>query len=213
MSFQSFLVNSGYLMLFINTILYFKSYRKFSVAFKILTCYLLLNCIIQFYGSYLASLKENNLFLMHYYINIQFVLLSIFFLNSFKNKILKKITFYNIFLILLILAFIIHNSENYYYTFNIPEIVLLNVPLIIYSFIYFIEKLDATSKKYIYFNAGFFVYLTCSTLLFSAGNIKSEIKNLLWLFNQSLYIVFQLLIFIEWYKNFRKKEKTDNLNT
>ena len=103
------------------------------------------------------------------------------------------------------MIYIIYNTENYYYSFNLPEIVLLNIPLLIYSFIFLINKIDSKDKCFIYFNSGFFIYAACSTLLFCAGDITSELKTYLWSLNQLLYILFQFLIFIEWYKNFRKK--------
>ncbi|WP_435683861.1 hypothetical protein [Polaribacter sp.] len=45
----------------------------------------------------------------------------------------------------------------------------------------------------------------CSTLIFTLGNIGSrELKFYVWQFNSILYLIFQIMIFVEWYKNFRK---------
>ena len=128
-----------------------------------------------------------------------------FFMNLFSLKKLKRIILYFIYIILAIIVLIIINTEKYYYQFVISEIIILTVPLIIYSFIYFIKKIDSKDKRFIYFNSGFFIYLTCSTLLFSAGNIESDLKYLLWNVNTTLYAIFQLLILLEWYKDFIKQ--------
>jgi hypothetical protein len=66
------------------------------------------------------------------------------------------------------------------------------------------EELD---KKYFYIISGLFIYLIGSTLLFSTGNIKlfTPIKKIVWLINSTLFIVFHILVFIEWYTHFRWK--------
>jgi hypothetical protein len=92
-----------------------------------------------------------------------------------------------------------------YYRFNIFEIILTSVPLIVYCLLFFIQRIDGEKRKFIYITSGFFLYILCSTLLFTTGNISSEIKNFIWYTNAILYIVYQVLIFVEWYKHFRKK--------
>ncbi|WP_157578333.1 hypothetical protein [Polaribacter reichenbachii] len=93
-----------------------------------------------------------------------------------------------------------------YVKWNEIEIVITSLPLLIYSFLFFIKKIDnSKNKKYIYFNSGFFVYTLCSTLIFILGNIGGrELKLFVWDANQFLYLLFQILIFVEWFKNFRK---------
>jgi hypothetical protein len=93
-----------------------------------------------------------------------------------------------------------------YEEWNIIEIATTSIPLLMYSFYFFIKKIDDnTYKKYIYFNSGFFVYTLCSTLIFILGNIGSrELKLFVWNINTFLYLMFQIMIFVEWYKNFRK---------
>jgi len=118
----------------------------------------------------------------------------------------KKIITFGLFIVLISLGiyYIIYPSN--YYKFNIFEIIITSVPLLVYSFFFFIQKIEDADKKYIYIVSGFFLYLLCSTLLFTTGNIKAEIKKIIWHTNAILYMVYQVLIFIEWYKNFRKKE-------
>lgn len=99
----------------------------------------------------------------------------------------------------------------YFLQWNVFEITITSIPLLIYSFLFFTQNIDIKSTRYfIYFNSGLFIYLLSSTLLFTLGNIGLEdsairpIKLIVWKFNSILYIIFQVLIFIEWYKNFRK---------
>jgi hypothetical protein len=92
-----------------------------------------------------------------------------------------------------------------YYKFNAFEIVITSLPLMAYSFLFFIQKMEGSDRKFIYIISGFFLYILCSTLLFTVGNIESRIIKLIWYSNTVLYIIYQVLIFIEWYKNFREK--------
>ncbi|TVZ56586.1 hypothetical protein OD91_1877 [Lutibacter sp. Hel_I_33_5] len=203
--------NIGYIILAINCIVYLKNYRIKLKPYKLVLLYLLSTLIIQYYSAYLSSFKANNLFLSHYYFIEQFILLSLFYRSVLKNMLLKKLI--SILLVLIVLSFIIYYYYNtsYYYKFNIVEIITTNIPLIFYSFYFIIESLNNTNKKFIYINSGFFIYLFCSTLLFSCGIIDAikEVKIWLWLFNNILYILLQILIFIEWYKNFRNPSKVN----
>ncbi len=122
-----------------------------------------------------------------------------------KNKILKNIITVGLYFIPLSLVFFYFINFKDINKFFITEILLCNIPLLIFSFNFLVEKIDTQEKKFVYFNAGFFVYTLCSTLLFSVGNIKSEIIRFIWEFNVYLYLTYQILIFVEWYKNFRKK--------
>jgi hypothetical protein len=201
----------GQFLIGINTLLFFKSFRFKSTAFKTLTFYLLLTFIIQFYSHYLATKRIHNLFLTHYFFIGQFLLLSFFFLKIIDFKIIKKIIFAGILLIPLLLIWNALSSDPYMDTFNIPEILLTTIPLIIYSFSFLVQKIDSENKRYIYFNASFFIYTSCSILLFAGENITSEIQRILSSFNAILYVFYQFFIFLEWYKNFRKKPTKEKM--
>ena len=58
-----------------------------------------------------------------------------------------------------------------------------------------------------YINAGILIYLTTSTLIFILGDYLSGISNAavknIWFINAVLYVTYLVLIFIEWWKNFR----------
>ena len=192
----------------INTILFFKSYRNKSVAFKIFSFYLLFILLIQLTTLYMRLNKIPNLFFSHYYFIGQFIFLSAFYINL-ENKVLIKKFIKSILLISLVciaIYYAIYPED--YFGYNVFEVFLTSIFLIIYSFLFFFKKVDSPGKKFIYINSGFFLYITCSTLLFAAGNIESSIKSIIWYSNVVLYLIYQLLIFIEWYKHFRKPIKT-----
>lgn len=197
----------GNIVLAINVFLFFKSYRKKTVAFKIITCYLLYILIIQLRMSYLNSLKINNLNYVHFYFIGQFLFLSFFFIAEFKNKLLSNGIKIYLFTTIASLSIYYYCFPETFYEHNIIEVLITSIPLIIYSFIFLVKKIDDSNKNFIYLNSGLFIYILCSTLIFIAGNLKSEIKNIIWLFNASLYIIYQLLISIDWYKNFRLQKK------
>lgn len=179
------------------------------MAFKVICYYHLSILIIQLWASYLGHYKKPNLFLSHYYFVGQFLFLSFFYKNIFKNDIKKNLV--KLFLVLIpifiIINYIIKPEE--YFRFNLIEVIITSLPIIFYAFLYFLDTLDFT-KKYIYFNSGVFIYLISSIFLFAVGNFITEaqvakkFKSYVWIINNILYVIYQILIFIEWYKNFRK---------
>lgn len=208
MSLKFLLMYLGYFILAINTFVYFKSYRNKTVAFKVISFYLLFCLILQLNVSYLNSQKEPNLFLSHYYFVGQFLFLSFFYLKVLKKTFQKKIIKFILIAVLSVLFIQYFYNPELYYKFNLLEIVLCSIPIVLYSFLYFLQNLDSYKKDFIYLNSGIFIYLLSSTLLFVAGNYVSTSvsfwNRFIWTFNASLYVVYQTLIFIDWYKNFRK---------
>lgn len=65
-------------------------------------------------------------------------------------------------------------------------------------------------KEFYYINIGIMFYLFGSTILFFVGNLtalmSAEMSKITWVTNALLYVVYQLFIVFEWYKNFSKKE-------
>lgn len=205
MKFYDIINYIGYFILALNTILYFKSPFLKKRAFKIFSFYLLFISIIQFLTKFFFVINKNNLFLSHYYFIIQFLFLSFFYFYVIKNKKVKKNIKFTITFVLTTMGVYYSIYPRDYLKFNIFEIIVTSIPLIIYSFLFLLKKIDSIDKKYMYISSGLFLYISCSTLLFTAGNIKnSSIKMIIWNSNIVLYLIYQILIFIEWYKNFRK---------
>lgn len=208
MGFRETIIYLGYFILAINTLLYFKSYRNKSMAFKIFSFYLLLCLIIQLNATYLRISEEHNLFLSHYYFIGQFVFLSVFYFHLFKKQLYKLILKIFFLIILLALSIQYYTDPLLYDTFNLLEIIICSIPLVIYAFLYFTENIENDKKHFIYLNSGVFIYLLSSTLLFVAGNyVSSSVSfwnRFIWSLNAILYLVYQIFIFIDWYKNLRK---------
>jgi hypothetical protein len=198
------IANLGNIILVINTFLFFKSYRKKTVAFKIIAFYLLYVLIIQLRMDYLKSHRIHNIHLTHFYFIGQFLFLSFFFILEFKNKLLSNIIRIYLFMALFSLAVCYFVYPKFLTEHNIFEVVVTSIPLIAYSFIFLVKRIDPDNKKFLFFNSGLFLYITCSTLIFVAGNLKSDMKIFIWIFNAFLFLVYQILVSIEWYKNFRK---------
>ncbi|WP_443633718.1 hypothetical protein ABXT64_02015 [Candidatus Marifrigoribacter sp. Uisw_064] len=80
--------------------------------------------------------------------------------------------------------------------------------IVIYSLLYFYKSLSG-KNEFILVNIGLFFYLLSSTLIFASGNlvfdlsIREQVSRLLNIINAVLYLVFQLLIFVEWWRNHR----------
>ena len=197
----------GYCLLAINVFLFFKSYRNKTVAFKIIAFYLLYSLILQLRMSYLASLKEDNLHYGHFYFIGQLVFLSFFFMQELKNKALsKRIKTYLLFA-LTALGIHYYLYPESYEKHNTFEIVVTSFPLLVYCFIFFTKRIGSSNNNFLFFNAGLFLYILCSTLLFAAGNLKAGIILYIWAFNVVLVIIYQLCILLEWYKNVRPKNR------
>lgn len=204
------IVYFGYSVLTVNTFLFFKSYRKNSIAFKVICFYLLFCLIIQSITEYFFNIRKDNLYLSHYYFLGQFLFLSFFYKSILESQIKKKVI--NVFLIIIpfLIALLYSINPKDYFKFNLIEVIITSLPIVFYSILYFSETLNS-SKKFIYLNSGVFMYLISSTFLFSAGNFinssasENSVKRYVWILNVFLYLVYQILIFIEWYKNFRKK--------
>jgi len=205
MSIQITIVYIGYFLLALNTVLFLRNYRLRSTPIKIFTLYLIGSLILQLYSSYLSHYSINNLFLSHYFFIGKFVLLSFFFREILKKRILKKIISIVILIVLVALSIYYIVDPTSYDKFNIFEIVSTSIPLIIFCFLFFIQKIEGSDSRFIFIVSGMFLYFLCSLLLFTAGNIKGSTKMLIWNTNAVLYILYQLLIFVDWYKHFRTK--------
>ncbi len=208
MSILEILSYIGTFILLINTIVYIKSFSFKREAFNIFCVYLLIMLIVTLLTTYYQSQKINNLFLSHYYFLSQFILLSLFYRFILKNKKARVLIDVNLVLIVFFLIFQYIMNISLYNIFNLTEVVVTSIPLIIYSIIFFYNNLSNITK-FIYINIGVFIYLLCSTLLFASGNLMVKldplINKIVWIVNAAFYILFQILIFIEWRKNYYKK--------
>lgn len=164
--------------------------------------------IIQLSTFWLWYNSVNNIHLTHYYLITQFILLSLFYYSLFTNKKQKLLVATVLILVVTILIIQSYKEPELLYMFNLTEILLTSLTIVFYSIIHFYNSLSET-KKFTYINSGIFIYVLSSTLIFCSGNIMTEldpsINHLVWFMNVVLYLVYQILISVEWFRNFRKK--------
>ena len=173
--------------------------------------YLFSMSIIQIGSFWLWYNGVNNLHLSHYYLVTQFILLSLFYYHLYKDKTQKLVTIIILVSVVGVLIIQSYVSPELLYKFNLLEILTTSLTLVFFSVIQFYNSLSET-KKFTYVNSGIFIYILSSTLIFCSGNIMAEldpsINRLVWFMNAVLYLVYQLLITVEWYHNFRKNNNT-----
>lgn len=201
--------NFGLILLFINTLLflfYIKSYKN-NRSYLLFTAYLVIISVIQAWSFYYAyDGGRDNLFLSHYYFILQFVILSLFYKNLFLKQ-QKKYVSVTLVIILTILMVRYINEPSLYFKFDLVEIFICSLPIVIYSIIYLYNSLNM-SKGYLYINAGILLYLSTSTLIFILGNylstqdVSQEILGI-WMINSFMYLIYLILISVEWFQNYR----------
>ncbi|WP_055447563.1 hypothetical protein [Lacinutrix mariniflava] len=196
--------NLGVLLLLINAILYSYTYYKtkkntalaYFATYLILTfCILSLSIIIvEYFG------VKNNLFLSHFYFLFQFIFLSLFYKCLFTKK--QKNWVNIIFgLVALVLSIQYFNNSSLFTKFNLLEILLTSLPLVLYSIIHLYNSLGRT-RKYMYINSAVLIYLSVSALIFILANLIITIDDALsinvWFLNKVFYVGYLILILIEW---------------
>ncbi len=194
----------GITLIFINACLYLWSYitNKKNVALFFLTLYLVTSAFVVIVSSYLASKGENNLHYSHIYFITQFIFLSFFYKTLFTSNQKKGV---NIVILLVVFTLTIQyfKKPHLIHQFNIFEIFITSVPLIMYSIIHLYNSL---SKKggYMFINSGVLVYITISTLIFILGDYLTVYENnsveKIWMINRVFYVIYLILILVEWKK-------------
>lgn len=179
-------------------------------SFYVFTFYLFVILCIQILASYLKNLGINNLYLSHYYFILQFLLLSYFYYQVLENDFQKKIIKITVPLCLLILGIQYWCNFELFYKFNLFEIFITSFLLIIFAMFHFYNILNE-KRIYYYINSGVFIYLFGSTFLFITGNLintlTNDFRNIIWILNGLLYIIYQIYIFIELKQSFLNRSK------
>lgn len=193
----------GLLLLLINCLLFIKNRSNKNNLYKLVTLYLAVLFIVELLCNIIGILKPNsNFFLSHYYFNIQFIVLSVFFYQLFKEKFFKRLVVLNLIMVSLIITYQYIVNPELYWKFNILEIGITSLLLIFYCFVYFFRNLKV-AHDYFYFCLGLTFYLSSSALIFLSGNTELVFMNEpiyldIWIFNSLFYILYQFLIFKEW---------------
>ncbi len=188
-------------MLGINCILFLKGFSKSEKPFKIFAIYCWAMFAVQLASILVVKIYRNNLFISHFYFVLQFLILSFFYYFLMKEKIQKKtIMLLNIACsLLLVMQYSI--DPKLFYTFNLFEIFITSLPLIIYSTFHLYNLLNE-KKEFYYINIGLLIYLFGSTIVFLTSNLLLSLKtydsfDFIYSLNVYLYVIYQLFILFD----------------
>lgn len=206
----SLFANIGYLILFLNLILFIKGYGNNGKAYSIFTWYLGVIFLVQITSMILKKFNINNLYLSHFYFIGQFILLSLFYINILKGELQKKIVKVCLIIVLLALAIQYAMDFSLFLKFNLFEIFITSILLILYATFHFYNMLNE-KKEFYFINMGILFYLFGSTILFLVGNLtivlSPKMNKITWILNSILYVLYQIFILVEWKKSFSKKRE------
>ena len=189
----------------INAILYISKIKYNNKAFKYFAIYLGLIAVIQLSASFVGRvLHQHNLFLFHFYFILQFIFLSIFY-----RILLNKVWILKVLLVgLLILVYQYFETPSIFFVYNAFGVAMTQGILVIYTLMYFYNFIKGETE-FLLVNIGLFFYLLSSILIFASGNLIFDLKEvfkfgyrLLMDLNDVLYFGLQILIFVEWFKNY-----------
>ena len=115
-------------------------------------------------------------------------------------------------LITTLLALAIQYASDFslFLKFNLFEILITSILLILYATFHFYNK-KKKKKEFYLINMGILFYLFGSTILFLVGNLtivlSPKMNKITWILNSILYVLYQIFIFVEWKKSFSKKRE------
>jgi hypothetical protein len=205
---NDFLIYSVYLVLFINLILYSFSFFRKEKANVFFVSYLAFSFVMQFSMELMYHLRINNLFAVNIFFIGQFILLGFYYNSLFRVKSQKIFVKISILVALLLLAWQFVMDSSQFLKFNLFEITLTSLLIVVFALLHFYNMLTE-SKKFYYISFGIILYLLASTVLFLIGNLSlglsKDLKYLTWMLNAFLSVVFQFFILYEWRVSFYKK--------
>ncbi|WP_395042723.1 hypothetical protein [Flavobacterium sp.] len=195
--------------LLLNFILFLLQFSQRDKAFKIYTIYLGVIIIIQTVSIAFIKFGYQNLSVSHFYFTLQFILLSLFFLELNKIEYQKKIIIISLLLITAIIILNLILDKTVLFKLSLLEIVLTSLAIIIFSTFHFYNMLSSKKRFYL-INCGILIYIIGSSVPFLMHNLQAtygkEFGRLVANLNVILYTFYQVLVFIEWKVNFSKKE-------
>ncbi len=200
--FDTVLSSLEYILILVILYLYSKHniIQGFKRQFRILYWYFIVSFCILITISLLHYLKVGNLIVSHFYFITRFILLSLFYKSLFS---LRQKQFVNTLLVVtpLIIGIHFYYNPDKIWTFNVLEIFLTSIPLVIYSIIHLFNSLTR-KKVFLYVNVAILMYISSSTLIFILGDILTSMTRTMvldiWMINKVLYLGFLVLFIIEY---------------
>lgn len=194
-------VNIGYVLLAVNCLLFLKGFSKNEKPFQIFAVYCWAMLAVQIGSNVVGKIYHSNLFLSHFYFGLQFILLSFFYYQLMKESIQRKIivAVFIFCCIVLTLQYVIF--PDLFYSFNLFEIFITSLPLIVYATFHLYNLLNE-KKHFYYINFGLLIYLFGSTVVFLTTNLLLSLKTydsfeFIYNLNVYLYALYQLFILFD----------------
>lgn len=153
-------------------------------------------------------LKLNNLPVLNMFFIGQMILLGLFYNSVLRLKSQKTFVKICILATLLILIVQFAFDPGQFLKFNLFEITLTSLLIVVFALLHLYNMLTE-DKKYYHISIGIIIYLLASTVLFLIGNLSislsDDLKYLIWTLNAFLSLVYQFFILYEWKVSFYKK--------
>lgn len=167
---------------------------------------------VQLASVLVVKIYDTNLFVSHFYFGLQFILLSFFFYSLMKEQIQKRIIAALLGFCLLILGIQYALSAELFFRFNLFEIFITSLPLIIYATFHLYNILNE-KKQFYYITIGLLIYLFGSTVVFLTTNLLLSLKTydsfeFIYSLNVYLYAIYQLFILFDLKYLFLLKKKS-----
>ena len=205
---DDFLIYSAYLILLLNLILYSYSFFRKEKANVFFVSYLAFSFLLQIYMEIIYFLRGNNLLAINIFFVGQMILLGLFYNSLMHIKGQKLFVKTSVIIALMVLGAQFIMDPNQFFKFNLFEITLTSLLIVVFALIHFYNMLTE-NKEYYYISIGIVFYLLTSTVLFLVGNLSPELsadlKYITWMLNAFLIVVYQLFILYDWIKSNPKK--------
>lgn len=205
---DDFLIYSAYLILLLNLILYSYSFFRKEKANIFFVSYLAFSFLLQIYMEIIYFLRGNNLLAINIFFVGQMILLGLFYNSLMHIKGQKLFVKTSVIIALMVLGAQCIMDPNQFFKFNLFEITLTSLLIVVFALIHFYNMLTE-NKEYYYISIGIVFYLLTSTVLFLVGNLSPELsadlKYVTWMLNAFLIVVYQLFILYDWIKSNPKK--------
>lgn len=199
----------------INVLLCFIHRKKLNPSFLRLFYFLIWTLIIEVLAFIFMQKGYNNLPLLHIYTLGEFILISYFYKSLiYKPSLFQKVFWYFMLIcsVLIILNSIFFQSI---FTFNTFAKTFVQILIIGYVVLYFYNLIEnqlfpeTISKSLRLVSSAIIIYYSGSLFIFMFSQIyidSTDIYTLFWVFNSTIYFIFQLLILVALWKVFYKKE-------
>ncbi|MGH1383484.1 hypothetical protein [Kordia sp.] len=214
MSLLEIFSHSSTVLLIVNSILYSKYLKAKDAAYKYFAVYLILMAINQTLVTIYFELEIDNTFLANTYMILQFIMLSLFYFEIFKQQERRKGILIALFTLLIILGVQYIRTPDLFLNYNTFGILATSSVLIFYSIVYFFYHIGDKELKLYLVNSGILIYLLGTILLFSIAKVglklAREIEVALWILNAFIYLVFQVIITTQWFVDRKRKKNIKN---